>query len=74
MRTLATKIDNILANKFLEVCNDEGKSISEKLRECITQNLDPKPAQPEPKIITKYVEEQKPKASWIDLLIDDITT
>ena len=72
MRTLATKIDNTLANKFLEVCDNEGKSISEKLRECITQNLDPKPTQPKPKIIIQNVEEPKPKASWVDLLVDDI--
>jgi len=68
MRTLATKIDNTLANKFLEVCNNESKSVSEKLRECITQSLDPKP---EPKIIIKTVE--KPKASWVDLMVEDIT-
>jgi len=64
MRTLATKIDNTLANKFLKVCDNEGKSVSQKLRECITQSLGPKP---EPKIIIKTVE--KPRASWVDLLV-----
>ena len=60
MRTLATKIDNTLYTKFLEECNNESKSVSEKLRECITQSLDPKP------------EQSKPKASWVDLMVEDI--
>ena len=72
MRTLGTKIDNTLASKFLELCDNECKSVSEKLRECITQSLVQKPIQPEPTIIIKNVEESKPKTSWVDQLVDDI--
>jgi len=37
MRTVSTKIDNSLHDKFIDVCNDEGKCQSELLREMIQE-------------------------------------
>ena len=35
MKTVSTKLDNILHNQFLEICNNEKKCQSEFLREMI---------------------------------------
>lgn len=35
MRTVSTKLDNTLHNKFIEACNEEGKCQSEFLRDII---------------------------------------
>jgi len=35
MKTVSTKLDNSLHNRFIEVCNDEGKCQSEFLRDLI---------------------------------------
>jgi len=35
MRTISTKLDKKTAEKFLKVCNDEGKCQSEMLRDLI---------------------------------------
>jgi len=39
MHTVSTKLDKKTANKFLELCNDEGKCQSEFLREMIEQMI-----------------------------------
>lgn len=38
MQTISTKLDKTTANKFLEICNDEGKCQSEMFRDMI-QNI-----------------------------------
>jgi hypothetical protein len=40
MQTVSTKLDKQTANKFLEVCNGEGKCQSEFLRDMIEQIIE----------------------------------
>ena len=40
MQTVSTKLDKETANRFLEVCNNEGKCQSEFLRDMIEQIID----------------------------------
>jgi len=40
MRTLGTKVDNSLAQKFQEMCNNDGMSSSEELRELIKSAIE----------------------------------
>jgi len=41
MKTVSTKLDNKLHDKFLELCNDEGKCQSEFLRDLINEMCKP---------------------------------
>jgi hypothetical protein len=40
MQTISTKLDKNTANKFLEICNNEGKCQSEFLRDMIEQIIE----------------------------------
>ena len=40
MQTISTKLDKKTAQKFLEICNDEGKCQSEFLRDLIEQMIE----------------------------------
>ena len=41
MRTVSTKLDNRMHDKFLEFCNDQGKCQSELLRDLIKEMCEP---------------------------------
>jgi len=41
MKTVSTKLDNRLHDKFLEFCNDQGKCQSELLRDLINEMCEP---------------------------------
>jgi len=40
MKTIGTKLDNKDYEKFLEMCNNDGMSVSEKLRDLVRMSLD----------------------------------
>jgi len=40
MKTIGTKLDNKDYEKFLEMCNNDGMSVSEKLRDLVRISLD----------------------------------
>ncbi len=40
MKTLGTKLDNEICQKFTECCNNNGQTVSEKIRELILDELD----------------------------------
>ena len=41
MKTVSTKLENRIHDKFLEFCNDQGKCQSELLRDLITEMCEP---------------------------------
>jgi len=41
MKTVSTKLDNRIHDKFLELCNDQGKCQSELLRDLINEMCEP---------------------------------
>ena len=50
MRTVSTKLDNNLHNRFIEICNEDGKCQSEFLRdliETVCEDLDEGEATPQ---------------------------
>ena len=50
MKTVSTKIDNNLHNRFIEICNEDGKCQSEFLRdliETVCEDLDEEEATPQ---------------------------
>jgi len=40
MKTVSTKLDNKLHNRFIEICNEDGKCQSEMLRDIIETMCD----------------------------------
>jgi len=40
MKTVSTKLDNRLHNRFIEICNEDGKCQSEMLRDIIETMCD----------------------------------
>jgi len=82
MRTLGTKVDNSLAQKFQEMCNDDGMSNSEELRELIKSAIETHEdyleserskeleSKEEPKITISEVEE-KPRVISHGRIVDD---
>jgi len=40
MKTIGTKLDNKDYEKFLEICNNDGMCVSEKLRDLVRMSLD----------------------------------
>ena len=40
MRTVSTKLDRKEHERLLEMCNDEGKSVAEELREMVQMSCD----------------------------------
>jgi len=63
MRTVSTKLDNVDHERLLEICNKEGKTVSERLRDLIQEccsafeeSEEPaeKPKPKEPSKVTKY--------------------
>ena len=40
MKTVSTKLDNSLHNRFIEICNEDGKCQSEFLRDLIEQIIE----------------------------------
>jgi len=40
MKTVGTKLDNKDYEKFLEICNNDGMSVSEELRNLVRMSLD----------------------------------
>jgi len=81
MRTLGTKVDDELAERFYEMCNREGKTVSDELRECIESfceafedgqelELDEEESQ---KITISEIpeEEKKPKVFTHGKILDD---
>ncbi len=40
MKTVGTKLDNKDHERLLEMCNDEGKSVSEELREMVQMSIE----------------------------------
>jgi len=40
MKTIGTKLDNKDYEKFLEMCNNDGMCVSEKLRDLVRMSLD----------------------------------
>ncbi len=80
--TLGTKVDNSVAEKFQEMCNDDGMSTSEELRDLIRQTIEAweegkemeqeKSEQKEvPKITVTDVEEKRKVISHGRILDDD---
>ena len=57
MKTVGTKLDNKDHERLLEMCNDEGKSVSEELREMVQMTCD---AWEEGKEMEKVDSEEKP--------------
>ena len=40
MKTLGTKLDNDISQKFIELCNGNGQTVSEKIREMIQDEIE----------------------------------
>ena len=40
MKTLGTKLDNDICQKFIDCCNNSGQTVSEKIREMILDEID----------------------------------
>jgi len=40
MKTLGTKLDNEMCQKFIDCCNNSGQTVSEKIREMIFDEID----------------------------------
>jgi len=40
MKTLATKLDNNICQEFIDVCNSNGQTVSEKIREMIQDEIE----------------------------------
>jgi len=70
MKTVSTKLDNKLHDRFIEVCNEDGKCQSEFLRDLIKEMCEPledtnRPATPQdPEEIPEL---KKPTVTVVDL-------
>lgn len=40
MKTLGTKLDNEICQKFIECCNNDGQTVSEKIRKLIHEEIE----------------------------------
>jgi|SaaInlStandDraft_6_1057023.scaffolds.fasta_scaffold248112_2 hypothetical protein len=69
MQTISTKLDKQTANKFVEICNSEGKCQSEMLREMIEQIIETDDVYEEsPQNLEIKVEDVKPTIEFISEL------
>ncbi len=80
MRTLGTKVDDELAERFYEMCNREGKTVSDELRECIEsfceafedgQELELDEEESQKITISEIPEEEKSKVFAHGKILDD---
>ena len=68
MRTVSTKLDNNLHNRFIEICNEDGKCQSEFLRdliESVCDDLEEGEATPQDLEIEHDTELREPKVEII---------
>ena len=65
MKTVSTKIDSSLHNRFIEICNEDGKCQSEQLRDLIEDFVNNKPNDENLEINIGDLEEEEPIAKGI---------
>ncbi len=68
MKTVSTKLDNSLHNRFIEICNEDGKCQSEFLRdliESVCDDLEEGEATPQDLEIEHDTELREPKVEII---------
>ena len=74
MKTVSTKIDNNLHNRFIEICNEDGKCQSEFLRdliETVCEDLDEGEATPQDLEIELTPEPSEPISEIMNPTIED---
>ena len=74
MKTVSTKIDNNLHNRFIEICNEDGKCQSEFLRdliETVCEDLDEGEATPQDLVIQLTPEPSEPISEIMNPRIED---
>ena len=71
MKTVSTKLDNRLHNRFIEICNEDGKCQSEMLRDIIETMCDDLEEEQTTSIETQTTSEPtetpKPEITIIDI-------
>ena len=68
MKTVSTKLDNKLHERFIEICNNDGKCQSEMLRDLIEtmcEDLDE-----EPNLIIREAESSELKEPKVEIIYD----
>jgi len=68
MKTVSTKLDNKVHNRFIEICNDEGKCQSEFLRDLIESVCDD--LEEEPNLIIREAEPSELKEPKVEIIYD----
>ncbi|MCH9041877.1 MAG: hypothetical protein IIB80_06960 [Thaumarchaeota archaeon] len=74
MKTVSTKLDNNLHNRFIEICNEDGKCQSEFLRdliETVCEDLDEGEATPQDLEIELTPEPSEPISEIMNPTIED---
>ena len=74
MKTVSTKLDNNLHNRFIEVCNEDGKCQSEFLRdliETVCKDLDEGEATPQDLELEHVTKPSEPIPEMMNARIED---
>jgi len=74
MKTVSTKLDNNLHNRFIEICNEDGKCQSEFLRdliETVCEDLDEGEATPQDPEMEHVTKPSEPISEIMNPTIED---
>jgi len=69
MKTVSTKLDNKLHDKFIEICNEDGKCQSEMLRDVIETMCED--LEEEPNLIIHEAEPSELKEPKVEIVYDE---
>ena len=67
MKTVSTKLENRMYDKFLELCNDQGKCQSELLRDLIKEMCEPLDEENQPTTTQDLQKDLKPTVTVVDI-------